>query len=103
MAKRLTAPPSSICLLLSTDDDDHYVVYGHIVREDPGDIFVGHAGARISMKPEWLSRAQPITDELREIYGEGPSHYIQLSVESIPEGDDLKSFSPTGLKLSPDA
>jgi hypothetical protein len=95
--------PSEICLLLSTEADDHYVIYGQIVQEGSGDIFLGNSGARIPMEPEWLSGARPITEKTRGVFGEGPSHFIQLLVGDIPDGDDLKSYVPTGLKVPPNA
>jgi hypothetical protein len=92
--------PGFISLLLVGDGEaEVYTIHGCIELSSDGYQFLGNSGARIPLEPEWLERAKPISQELRNIFGEASQCFIPLSVGSLPEGADVSRLVPTGLNL----
>jgi len=92
--------PGFISLLLIGDGENElYAIHGRIETSPHGHQFLGNAGARVPLEPEWLERARPISQELRSIFGEASQCFIPLSVGSLPDDADVSGLVPTGLNL----
>jgi hypothetical protein len=92
--------PAPISLLLSTETDGSYVVGGMLITNENGEYeFTRDDGTKFPFDNEWLGRAKPVTDELREIFGNESSVFIPLFLGNLPENADPLEYIPIGFKL----
>jgi hypothetical protein len=81
------------------DGEDEVWVHTGTVHES-GSGFVldrGEDKPQVKLLPEWLSRIEPVDDEVRSTLCEAEV-YVSLTISSIPEGMDPSQFEDIGLR-----